>query len=64
MHPVVALTLGMVGAVALVRWGVREVRRISSELDVIRSQSGHDPVDRNAMPKLKRDPVTGEYRPG
>jgi hypothetical protein len=62
MHPVLALTLGMVGAAALVRWCVREVGRISSELDG--RQPGLDPVDRNALPKLKRDPVTGEYRPG
>jgi hypothetical protein len=64
MHPVLALTLGMVGAAALVRWCVREVGRVTSELDGVRSQPGLDAVDRNALPKLKRDPVSGEYRPG
>jgi hypothetical protein len=59
-----ALTLGMVGAAALVRWCFREVSRVSGELDGIRSQPGLEPVDRTALPKLKRDPVTGEYRPG
>jgi hypothetical protein len=63
MHPVLALTLGMVGAAALVRWCVREVGRVTSELDGIRNHRGLEPVDRNALPKLKRDPATGEYRP-
>jgi hypothetical protein len=64
MNPVVALTLGIVGAAALIRWGVREMRRITTELDGIRNQPARGPVDPHALPKLKRDPVTGEYRPG
>jgi hypothetical protein len=64
MHPVLVLTLGIVGAAALVRWCYREVHRVSSELDSVRAQAPIEPVDRNALPKLKRDPETGEYRPG
>lgn len=64
MHPMLALTLGMVGAVAMVRWCVREVRRVSSELDGIPAHMGQETIDRNTLPKLKRDPATGEYRPG
>jgi hypothetical protein len=63
MNPALAL-LGVVGAVALVRWCVREVSRVTSELDGVRAQPGLDPLDRKEMPKLKRDPVSGEYRPG
>jgi cytochrome oxidase assembly protein ShyY1 len=64
MPPVVALTLGLVGAAALVRWCVREVHRINAELDSIRATATTEPIDRAKLPKLKRDPETGEYRPG
>ena len=64
MHPVLALTLGILGAAAVVRWCAKEVRRINSELDNVRARTVVDPVDRNALPKLKRDPTSGEYRPG
>jgi hypothetical protein len=64
MHPVLALTLGILGAAAVVRWCAKEVRRINSELDNVRARTAVDPVDRNALPKLKRDPNSGEYRPG
>jgi len=33
MHPLLAVTLGMVGAVALVRWCMKEVQRVNTELD-------------------------------
>jgi hypothetical protein len=64
MHPLLALTLGMMGAVALARWCAKEVRRVNSELDNVRARTAVEPVDRNTLPKLKRDPDTGEYRPG
>lgn len=65
MPPVVALALGAFGAAALVRWCYREVQRVNSELDSVRARAQPvHPVDRDALPKLKRDPETGEYRPG
>jgi hypothetical protein len=64
MHPLLAVTLGMLGGAALVRWCVREVRRVSSELDHARAQAAVEPIDRNALPKLKQEPKSGEYRPG
>ena len=64
MHPLLAVTLGMVGAVALVRWCVKEVQRVNSELDGLRGQAPVDAVDPNALPTLKRDPKSGVYRPG
>jgi hypothetical protein len=63
MHPVLALTLGMAGAAALVRWCFKEVHRVNVELDSIRGVPPADPIDRNALPTLRRDPATGEYRP-
>jgi len=64
MHPVMIVTIGMVGAAALLRWCVREVQRVNTELDGMRGRAQVDPVDRKSLPTLKRDPRTGEYRPG
>ena len=64
MPPVFALALGLMGAAALVRWYARETHRVNAELDDIRRSSAPEPVDRGALPTLKRDPATGEYRPG
>jgi hypothetical protein len=63
MPPVFALAFGLMGAAAVVRWCVKEVQRINAELDNVRGAS-LEPVDRGALPTLKRDPNTGEYRPG
>ncbi len=63
MPPVIVFALGMVGAAALVRWWSKEVRRVNSELDDVRARAV-EPLDRNALPTLKPDPKTGEYRPG
>jgi hypothetical protein len=64
MHPLLAVTLGMLGGAVLVRWCVREVQRVNSVLDRARAQTAVEPIDRNALPKLKQDPKSGEYRPG
>jgi hypothetical protein len=61
--PVLALALGMMGTAVLLRWCVREVRRVNAELDAVRQPQATDPVDRSSLPKLKIDPRTGEYRP-
>ena len=64
MPPVFALALGLMGAAVLVRWCVKEVRRVNAELDEMRERSVAEPIDRDALPTLKRDPQTDEYRPG
>jgi hypothetical protein len=64
MPPLVVFALGVVGAAVLARWCVKEVQRVNSELDEMRAKASVEPNDRNAMPKLKPDPKTGEYRPG
>jgi hypothetical protein len=64
MHPVVILSLGLVGAAALMRWCVREVHRVNGDLEAVRAQAAVDPIDRRNLPTLRRDPRTGEYRPG
>jgi hypothetical protein len=64
MPPVIVFAIGVVGAVALVRWCAREAVRVNAELNDVRARAAVEPVDRNALPKLKQDPKTGEYRPG
>lgn len=64
MPPVFALALGLMGAAALVRWCVKEMQRVNAELDDVRARSQVEPIDRDALPTLKRDPDSGEYRPG
>jgi len=64
MPPVFVLALGLMGAAVLVRWCVKEVQRVNAELDEMRGRSAAESVDRDALPTLKRDPQTDEYRPG
>ena len=64
MPPVFVLALGLMGAAALVRWCVKEVQRVNIDLDDVRATSAVEPIDRGALPTLKRDPDFGEYRPG
>ncbi len=63
MPPLIVFALGGFGAAALVRWCAKDVQRVNAELDEVRA-APVDPHDRSTMPKLKRDPETGEYRPG
>jgi len=59
LPPVIAWTLAAIGAAALSKVLVREWRRVNAELDAHASE----PVAREHLPKLRRDPNTGEYRP-
>jgi hypothetical protein len=61
MPPLIVFALGVTGAAMVVRWCVKEVQRVNEELDSVRAATV---TDRDTMPKLKRDPKTGEYRPG
>ncbi len=61
--PVFAFALGLMGTAVLVRWCVREVQRVTTELDEVRVRPAVEPVVRAALPTLKADPNTGEYRP-
>jgi len=63
MPPVLAVAVALVGGAVLVRWCVKEVRRVNANLDNVRARSRVEPVDRGTLPTLRRDPRTGEYRP-
>ena len=62
MPPVLALAFGLIGGAVLLRWAVKEVQRVNAELDTVRGNPA-DPIDRAALPTLKRDPQSGECRP-
>jgi hypothetical protein len=61
LPPLVVLTLGALGAAAVVRLVVREAQRVNADLE--RRREAGAPA-RDQLPTLKRDAVSGEYRPG
>ncbi len=60
--PLVKFAFGALGAAAVVHWVVREMRRINAELDRVSSTPAADAVARQALPTLRRDPRTGDWR--
>lgn len=58
----VKLVLGAIGAAAVVHWMVKEVGRINDELDRLKAAAVVEPVAREALPTLRRDPQSGEWR--
>jgi hypothetical protein len=62
MPPVLALAFGLIGGAVLLRWCIKEVQRVSADLDTVCGNPAN-PVDRETLPTLKRDPQSGEYRP-
>ena len=61
LSPLVKWTLVAIGGAMVVHWGVREVRRVNEELDARRVRARIR--DQERRPMLRRDPLTGEYRP-
>ena len=60
LSPLVKWSLAALGGAMVVHWVVREVKRANEELDARRAVRVRD---ERPMPKLRRDPRTGEYRP-
>jgi hypothetical protein len=63
MPPVILWALGAVGGFAVVRWLAREGRRINEELERARTAHVAEGAAGERIPTLRRDPVTGTYRP-
>jgi hypothetical protein len=63
MPPVLIFVLGALGAVFAAKLISKEWRRANDELDRARTDAA-TAESRETLPKLQRDPVTGEYRPG
>jgi hypothetical protein len=62
ISPLIKLALGALGAGAIAHWVVKEVRRINAEIDRMKAAPVADPVARQALPTLRRDPRTCEWR--
>jgi hypothetical protein len=62
MPPLIAFA-GALGGLALVRWAYRTAVRINHELEEIRLARGAETARANEIKTLRRDPVTGAYRP-
>lgn len=60
--PVVKIAFSALGAAAVVHWVVKEARRINEELDRVKKGPAVEPVAREALPTLRRDPFTGQWR--
>jgi hypothetical protein len=60
--PLMKWTFAALGGAAIVHWVVKEVRRINEELDRVRSAPAADAMQRQALPTLRRDHRTGDWR--
>ncbi|WP_407159243.1 hypothetical protein [Bradyrhizobium sp. STM 3557] len=63
MPPFIAFA-GVLGGLAAVRWAYKTAQRINQELEEARLSRVADAVRAGDIPTLRRDPVTGAYRPG
>ena len=63
MPPFVAFA-GVLGGLAVVRWAYRTAMKINQELEEIRLSRVAEAAHMGNIQTLKRDPVTGAYRPG
>ena len=61
LPPLAAVALAIVGGAMVARLVRKEWQRINAELHPKAARTD-EAADRNRMPKLKRDPVTGIYR--
>jgi hypothetical protein len=60
--PLIKLALGVIGAGTAMVLAAREMRRINAELERMKAAPNLDPAARKALPTLRRDPRTGEWR--
>jgi hypothetical protein len=63
MPPLIAFA-GVLGGLAVVRWAYKTAVRINQELEEARLARVTEAAKSNEIPMLRRDPVTGAYRPG
>lgn len=63
MPPLIAWGFGLLGGAALVRWAVKEAQRVNRELEEARLDRMTESMQAKPVRNLRRDPVTGAYRP-
>ena len=61
MPPLILIVVGILGGAALLRFAVREARRVNRELDEAREVKLGE---RHEVPTLRRDPGSDIFRPG
>jgi hypothetical protein len=60
--PLLKWALVSFGGFAVLRWIVKEMRRVNEELNRVKAAPVMDSAARRRLPTLRRDPVTGEWR--
>jgi hypothetical protein len=63
MPPIIAFA-GVLGGLAVVRWAYKTAQRINQELEEMRLARVAEAARASEIKTLRRDPVTGAYRPG
>jgi hypothetical protein len=63
MPPFIAFA-GVLGGLAVVRWAYKTAMRINQELEEVRLERVAEAARSSEIKTLRRDPVTGAYRPG
>ncbi len=63
MPPLIAFA-GALGSLAVVRWAYKTAVRINQELEEARLARVAEAARAGDIQTLRRDPVTGAYRPG
>ena len=63
MPPFIAFA-GVLGGLAMIRWAFRTAVRVNQELEEARLARLAEAARASEIKTLRRDPVTGAYRPG
>jgi hypothetical protein len=63
MPPFIAFA-GVLGGIAVVRWAYKTAQKINQELEEMRLSRVAEATRSSEIKTLRRDPVTGAYRPG
>jgi hypothetical protein len=63
MPPFIAFA-GVLGGLAVLRWAFKTVVRVNQELEELRLGRVSEATHASEIKTLRRDPVTGAYRPG
>ena len=62
MPPFIAFA-GVLGGLAMVRWAYKTALRVNQELEEVRLSRVAEAARLGEIQTLRRDPVTGTYRP-
>ena len=63
MPPFIAFA-GVLGGLAVIRWAYKTAVRVNQELEELRLDRVSKATRASEIKTLRRDPITGAYRPG